>query len=136
MQYWVIPPEADAEFVAHMEDSDVPVVCLDEQPVQLVNDVKVPIAATKAHLKRVDYEYERAGVANAFLFTEPLSLWRDVMIREKKTKADWAITMAELLQGRCAACSKVIVVCDNLNTHTIYRTFFGLSEVLFHQRRF
>ena len=130
MQYWVIPPEADAEFVAHMEDSDVPVVCMDEQPVQLVNDVKVPIAATKAHPRRVDYEC--AGVANAFLFTEPISGWREVIIREKKTKADWAITMAELLQGRCAACSKVIVVCDNLNTHTIYRTFVGLSEVLFH----
>lgn len=129
MQYWVIPPEADAEFVAHMEDvletyakpydSNVPVLCMDEQPVQLVKDVKVPIAATKAHPRRVDYEYERAGVANVFMFTEPLSGWREVMIREKKTKADWAITMAELLQGRYATCSKVIVVCDNLNTHTI-----------------
>jgi hypothetical protein len=107
MQYWVIPPEADAEFVAHMEDvletyakpydPDVPVVCMDEQPVQLVNDVKVPIAATKAHPRRVDYEYERAGVANVFMFTGPLSGWREVMIREKKTKADWVITMAELL---------------------------------------
>ena len=129
MQYWVIPPEADAEFVAHMEDvletyakpydPDLPVLCMDEQPVQLVKDVKVPIAATKEHPRRVDYEYERAGVANVFMFTEPLSGWREVMIREKKTKADWAITMAELLEGRYADCSKVIVVCDNLNTHTI-----------------
>lgn len=129
MQYWVIPPEVDAEFVAHMEDvletyakplnPDVPVLCMDEQPVQLVKDTKVPIAATKEHPKRVDYEYERAGVANVFMFTEPLSGWREVMIREKKTKVDWAITMAELLEGRYAACSKVIVVCDNLNTHTI-----------------
>lgn len=53
------------------------------------------------------------------MFTEPLSGWREVMIREKKTKADWAITMAELLEGRYASCSKVVVVCDNLNTHTI-----------------
>ena len=129
MQYWVIPPEADAEFVAHMEDvletyakpynSDVPVLCMDEQPVQLIKDTKVPIAATKEHPRRVDYEYERAGVANVFMFTEPLSGWREVMIREKKTKADWAITMAELLEGRYADCSNVIVVCDNLNTHTI-----------------
>jgi hypothetical protein len=129
MQYWVIPPEADAEFVAHMEDvletyakpydPDIPVLCMDEQPVQLVKDVKVPIAATKEHPRRVDYEYERAGVANVFMFTEPLSGWREVMIREKKNKADWAITMAELLEGRYAHCSKVIVVCDNLNTHTI-----------------
>ncbi len=129
IEYWVIRPECDAEFVAHMENvletyekpcnPAQPVICMDEQPVQLVKDTRTPIAATKEHPRRVDYEYERAGVANVFMFTEPLSGWREVMIREKKTKADWAITMAELLEGRYADCSKVIVVCDNLNTHTI-----------------
>jgi hypothetical protein len=129
MQYWVIPPEADAEFVANMEDvletyakprnPNIPVLCMDEQPVQLVKDVKVPIPATKRTPKRVDYEYERAGVANVFMFTEPLSGWREVMIRERKTKVDWAIAMADLLEGRYVACEKVIVVCDNLNTHTM-----------------
>jgi len=129
MQYWVIPPEADAEFVANMEDvletyakpyaPKVPVLCMDEQPVQLVKEVRTPIAATKSKPKRVDYEYERAGVANVFMFTEPLSGWREVAIREKKTKVDWAIAMAELLEGRYADCEKVIVVCDNLNTHTM-----------------
>jgi len=129
MQYWVIPPEADAEFVANMEDvletyakprnPNIPVFCMDEQPVQLVKDVKVPIPATKHTPKRVDYEYERAGVANVFMFTEPLSGWREVMIRERKTKVDWAIAMADLLEGRYVACEKVIVVCDNLNTHTM-----------------
>lgn len=128
MPYWVIPPEADAEFVANMEDvletyakpcdPKVPVLCRDEQPVQLVKAVRAPIAATKSKPKRVDYEYERAGVANVFMFTEPLSGWREVAIREKKTKVDWAIAMAELLEGRSAECEKVIVVCDNLNTPT------------------
>jgi len=128
MQYWVIPPEADAEFVANMEDvletyekpynPLVPVLCMDEQPVQLVKEVKQPIAATKEHPKRVDYEYERAGVANVFMFTEPLAGWREVAIRERKTKVDWAIEMANLLEGRYADCENVIVVCDNLNTHT------------------
>jgi hypothetical protein len=128
MQYWVIPPEADAEFVANMEDvletyekpydSQVPVLCMDEQPVQLVNEVKQPIAATKEHPKRVDYEYERAGVANIFMFAEPLAGWREVAVRERKTKVDWAIEMASLLEGRYADCEKVLVVCDNLNTHT------------------
>lgn len=137
MQYWVIPPEADAEFVAHMEDvletyakpyaSDAPVLCMDEQPVQLIKDTKVPIAATKDHPRRVDYEYERAGVANVFMFTEPLSGWREVMVREQKTKADWALTMAELLEGRYANCRKVIVVCDNLNTHTM-GAFYEIFE--------
>lgn len=129
MQYWVIPPEADAEFVAHMEDvletyarpydPAFPVLCMDEQPVQLVKEVKQPIPATKQRPRRVDYEYERAGVANIFMFAEPLSGWREPTVRENKTKVDWAIEMANLLEGRYAACEKVRLVCDNLNTHTM-----------------
>lgn len=128
IQYWVIPPESDAEFVACMEDvleiyarpydRKIPVLCMDEQPVQLVKDVKVPIPATQDHPKRVDYEYERAGVANIFMYAEPLAGFRETLVRESKTKVDWAITMAQLLEGRYADCEKVIVVCDNLNTHT------------------
>jgi hypothetical protein len=136
IQYWVIPPKSNAEFVANMEDvldvyswpydANVPVLCMDEQPVQLVEEVNPPIAATKKHPKRVDYEYKRAGVANIFMFAEPLAQWRHVSVREKKTKVDWAIEMASLLEGRYANCEKVIVVCDNLNTHTkgaFYETF-------------
>lgn len=128
IQYWVIPPEANAEFVANMEDvldvyarpydGEVPVLCMDEQPVQLVEEVRQPIAATKTHPKRVDYEYKRAGVANIFMFNEPLAQWRQVSVREKKTKHDWAIEIANLLEDRYAQCEKVILVCDNLNTHT------------------
>jgi hypothetical protein len=128
IQYWVIPPEADAEFAAGMEevldtyaqpyDPSCPVLCMDEQPVQLLKETRTPIPATKEHGRRVDYEYERAGTANIFMFTEPLAGWRDVSVRATKTKADWAIEMARLLEGRYAACKKVIVVCDNLNTHT------------------
>jgi len=128
MEYWVIPPEADAEFVSHMEEvletyekpynSAIPVLCMDEQPVQLVKETRAPIEPTLHHGKRVDYEYERAGTANIFMFTEPLAGWREVAVRERKTKVDWAIEMARLLEGRYASCQKVIVVCDNLNTHT------------------
>jgi hypothetical protein len=128
IQYWVIPPEADAEFVAHMEevletyekpyDPARPVLCMDEQPVQLINEARKPIEATKEHPKRVDYEYERAGTANIFMFTEPLAGWREATARETKTKVDWAIEIARLMEGRYADCDKVILVCDNLNTHT------------------
>jgi hypothetical protein len=128
IEYWVIPPEADGEFVAAMEkvldtyampyDPQVPVLCMDEQPVQLLQETRVPLAATKEHAKRVDYEYERAGTASLFLFTEPLAGWREVAVRERRTKVDWAVEMAGLLEGRYANCGKVIVVCDNLNTHT------------------
>ena len=128
IEYWVIPPEADAEFVAGMEevldvyarpyDPAYPVLCMDEQPVQLLKETRPPIAATKKHGRRVDYEYERAGTANIFMFTQPLASWRQVSVRVSKTKADWAIEMAALLEGRYADCEKVILVCDNLNTHT------------------
>lgn len=129
LEYWVIPPEANAEFVAHMEDvldvysrpydANVPVLCMDEQPVQLFEEVRKPIAATKKHPKRVDYEYKRKSVANIFMFAEPLACWRQVSVRTQKTKVDWATEMAALLEGRYANCDRVIVVCDNLNTHTI-----------------
>jgi hypothetical protein len=91
---------------------------MDEQPVQLLKETRTPIEATADHGKRIDYEYERAGTANIFLFTEPLAGWREVCVRPTKTKADWAVEMAGLLEGRYAGCEKVIVVCDNLNTHT------------------
>jgi hypothetical protein len=128
IEYWVIPPEADAEFAAGMEevldtyalphDPACPVLCMDEQPVQLLKETRTPIPATIDHARRVDYEYERAGTANIFMFTEPLAGWREVSVRQTKTKADWATEMAALLEGRYAACEKVILVCDNLNTHT------------------
>ena len=98
--------------------SAIPVVCMDEQPVQLLKETRAPIPATAQHAKRVDYEYERAGTATIFMFAEPLAGWREVAVRERKTKIDWATEMARLLEGRYAACEKVILVCDNLNTHT------------------
>ena len=80
IEYWVIPPEADGEFVAHMEEvletyekpynPAVPVLCMDEQPVQLLKETRLPIPATAKHAKRVDYEYERAGTATIFMFAE------------------------------------------------------------------
>jgi len=129
IQYWVIPPEADAEFVACMEnvletyekphDPNCPVLCMDEQPVQLIKETRRPIPATRHHAKRIDYEYERAGTASIFMFTEPLAGWREATARTSKTKTDWALEVARLLEGRYRKCSSVTLVCDNLNTHTI-----------------
>ncbi len=129
IQYWVIPPEANSEFVACMEnvldtyalpyDERFPVLCMDEQPVQLLKETRTPKPATKMHGRRVDYEYERAGTACLFMFTEPLSGWREVHVRPRRTKVDWAVEMAGLLRTRYANAEKVILVCDNLNTHTM-----------------
>ncbi len=128
IQYWVIPPDANAEFAACMEDvlelyarpydRAFPVVCMDEQPVQLTKETRNPMAATMTHPRRVDYEYERAGTACIFMFAEPLSGWRKVTARPRRTKVDWALEMEELLRTRYANAEKVMLVCDNLNTHT------------------
>lgn len=128
IQYWVIPPNADAEFVACMDDvlevysqpydTAFPVVCMDEQPVQLTKETREPISATKEHPRRIDYEYERAGTACIFMFAEPLSGWRQVRTRPQRTKVDWALEMEALLGSRYADAEKVKLVCDNLNTHT------------------
>ena len=99
-------------------DPDYPVLCMDEQPVQLLKETRVPIPATRDHPRRVDYEYERAGTASIFMFTEPLSGWRNVTVRPQRTKVDWATEMAELLESRYSKVKKVLLVCDNLNTHT------------------
>ena len=128
IEYWVIPPAADGEFVAHMEEvldvyarpynAECPVICMDEQPVQLHKEITPPIEATAKHPKRVDYEYERAGTASIFMFTEPLVGWRQATVRPRRTKIDWATEVATLMEGRYADCPKVVLTCDNLNTHT------------------
>ena len=124
----MIPPKEDAEFAANMEevldtyakpyDVNHPVICMDEQPIQLIKESRSPMPATANHPRRVDYEYERAGIASIFMFTEPLSGWRQAQARPQRTKVDWAHEVAHLLQGRYAHCDKVTLVCDNLNTHT------------------
>jgi hypothetical protein len=91
---------------------------MDEQPIQLLKETRTPIAGTKKHPRRVDYEYERAGTASIFMFCEPLAGWRQVSVRERRTKVDWAQEMERLLQTRYQSAKKVILVCDNLNTHT------------------
>ncbi len=112
IEYWVIPPDADGEFVAHMKevletyekayDPDCPVVCMDEQPVQLIGETRVPIPATKEHPERVDYEYECKGTASIFMFAEPLSGFRQATARPHRTKDDWAHEVAQLLDTRYA----------------------------------
>lgn len=107
-------------------DRRYPVVCMDEQPMQLLQETRIPIAGTPQHPRRVDYEYERAGTASIFMFCAPLAGWRQVAVRARRTKVDWAQEMAHILRTRYRAAQQVILVCDNLNTHTkgaFYETF-------------
>ena len=132
----MIPPEQDADFVAHMEDilevykspynPKRPVVCMDEQPTQLIRETRPKMAATRGRVERYDYEYERVGTATNFLFTEPLSGWRKVQVRERKTAVDWAQEIKTLLEEDYPDAEKVVLVCDNLNTHkeaSLYSAF-------------
>jgi len=124
----VIPPESNGEFAACMEDvldiysrpynPLIPIICMDEQPIQLLGETRTPIPATQNHPVRVDYEYERAGTASIFMFSEPLACKREVSVRPRRTKIDWAIEMEQLLRTQYANAEKIILVCDNLNTHT------------------
>lgn len=126
---WVIPPEQNGDFVAHMEDVlDVyrrpydprfPQVCMDEQPVQLIKETRIPLPLEPGEPERYDYEYERNGTANNFLFTEPLGGWRKVSVRKTKTFLDWAEEIRILLEEDYSEAERVILVCDNLNTHKI-----------------
>jgi len=107
-------------------DETHPVICMDEQPTQLVRETRQPLPTQRGMPKRYDFEYERNGMANSFLFTEPLAGWRKVSVRETKTKKDWASEVQVLLDHDDPDAELVILVCDNLNTHTIgalYDTF-------------
>ena len=123
-----MPPNADAEFVACMEavleiyakpyDSKNAAVTIDEQPVQLIGETRVPIPTTKDHPERVDYEYERKGTARIFMFAEPLASFRQTTARPRRTKVDWAIEAAQLMDTRYADCEIITLVNDHLNTAT------------------
>ena len=124
----MIPPKQDGEFVAAMEDvlevykrpydSKRPVVCMDEQPMQLIKETRIPLPPEPGAPARFDYEYERNGTANNFMFTEPLGDWRRVSVRERKTKVDWAHEIKHLLDVERPEAEVVVLVADNLNTHT------------------
>lgn len=132
----MIPPQQNAEFVANMEDvleiyhqpydPECPVICMDEQPIQLVKESRTPLPAQPGQPESVDYEYERNGTANIFLFTEPLAGWRKAVVRERRTAVDWALEIQRLLDEDYGDRDKVILVCDQLNTHkvaSLYQAF-------------
>jgi hypothetical protein len=132
----VIPPQQNAEFVARMEDvlevyhrpydPKRPVVCLDEQPTQLIGETRQPMPARPGRPQRYDYEYQRLGTANNFMITEPLRGWRKVNVRETKTAVDLAQEIRELLDVDYPDAEKVVLVWDNLNTHapaSLYKAF-------------
>ncbi len=134
--YWCIPPKEDATFVAAMEDvlevyarphdPTRPVVCMDEKPYQLLDEVREPIPMESGSVLKVDSEYKREGTCSIFIFTEPLAGWRYVEALEHRTKVDWAHQVKWILDNQYPTAEKVVLVMDNLNTHVIsslYKAF-------------
>jgi len=133
---WCIPPKANAAFVCQMEDvlevyklpydAKRPLLCMDEMPKQLLADKREPLASQAGTPARQDYEYQRNGVADLFMLFEPLQGKRFVEVTEKRRKVEWATVMKQLSDVRYPQAEKIIVVLDNLNTHTpsaFYETF-------------
>lgn len=137
----MIPADADADFVAAMEqvldvyerpkDPKRPVVAMDERPVVLHRDLRSPIPAKPGRIARRDYEYKRIGVVSAFLFTNALEGWRRVSVRERRTAIDWAEEVKYLLDDVYPEAQCLTLVCDNLNTHKIAALYkaFAAEEV-------
>ncbi len=133
---WCIPPQANAEFVYHIEgvldvykraaEPTHLIVCFDEIPEQLVSETRLPLPAEPGQPKRYDYEYRREGVVNLFMFFAPLQNWRHVKVTDWRTKADWAECMRDLVDVHFPDAEKVTVVQDQLNTHdpaALYEVF-------------
>lgn len=107
-------------------DPEYPLVCMDESSVQLIGEAHPPIPAAPGHPKLVDDEYIRHGVASIFLEVEPLGGKRKVAVTEHRTRTDWATFIRDMLELRYPKAKKVILVMDNLNTHStasLYHTF-------------
>ena len=103
-----------------------PQVCLDEKSKQLVGEVREPLAVLPGRPARYDYEYERNGTANLFIISEPLAGWRHISVTERRTKIDWAHCIKELVDLHYPEAEKIVLVLDNLNTHTpgaLYEAF-------------
>ncbi len=97
-------------------DSDCPVVCMDEQQVQLLEETRVPMEATKQHARPVNCESERNGTASILVFAEPLAGYRRTTARLQRRKTDRALGVANLLDTRYVDCEWITLVMDNLNT--------------------
>jgi hypothetical protein len=154
-RYYCIPKENDSHFVAHMEDilniyqmpynPKIPVICMDEKPVQLLDDICERVNAKPlridpdtglvkhGELEKIDYQYERCGVASIFVFCEPLAGWRYMEALPTRTKGDFAMMTKKVSYRFCPNVEKVIYITDNLNTHNISSFYEAFSpKTAFH----
>ncbi len=107
-------------------DPRYPLVCMDELSKQLVGETRQPLPPAPGQPTRYDYEYQRNGVCNLFMFFEPLAGWRHLEVTERRTRQDWAWAMKTVVANYYPAADLSTIVLDNLNTHvpaSLYATF-------------
>ena len=132
----MIAPNANAAFVAAMEDilavyqrprdAARPLVCLDETSKQLIKETRQPIPMTQGRARRIDYEYERNGVANLFMLFAPLEGWRHVEVTDRRTAIDYARILRDISDKYYPQARKIVLLQDNLSTHkpaSLYEAF-------------
>jgi transposase len=133
---WCLPPKSNAEFVCQMEDvlsvylrpydERFPQVCVDEMSKQLISETRIPLPMQPGQPECYDYEYERHGTCNLFVACEPLAGQRYLSVTEHRTKQDFAQFIRDLVEVHYPSAEKIILVLDNLNTHTpaaLYEAF-------------
>ena len=138
---WCIPAEQDGAFVARMEqvlevyarpyEARFPVVCMDEQPFQLLSERRRPVSLGGRRGRLVDYEYVREGSCTVWMFVDPLGCWREVRVTPRRTAVEWAEQIRALVDApRYAEAERIVLVCDNLNPHDVgsLSTAFEPSE--------
>jgi hypothetical protein len=114
------------DLYARPHDPERPVVCFDEQPRQLIAEVRTAMPAAPGRPQRVDYEYRRQGTANLFLSFEPLAGRRHVAVTAQRTAQDFAQQMRALVDAHYPEAAVIAVVLDNLSTHSpaaLYQAF-------------
>lgn len=107
-------------------ESRFPQICMDEISKQLLTEVREPLPSKPGAVAKQDGEYHREGVRNLFLACEPLTGWRCVQVTERRTRDDWATFVRELVEVHYPHAERIVLVLDNLNTHTtasLYEAF-------------
>ena len=107
-------------------DPKKPLVCFDEGSKQQVKETRVSLPAKPGALAKYDYEYERNGTSNLFIFFAPLEAWRHIKVTDQRTMIDFAYCMRDLVDVHFPEAEKIIIVMDNLNTHklaSLYEAF-------------
>lgn len=134
-KYWCIPKLGEASYVANMEDvlgiyerpynKELPVICMDEKPIQLLDEIRERIQAKPLHINpgtelpapgyctKIDSEYVRCGTASIFMFTEPLGGWRHVVALNQRKREDFAQLMFKIAETNYPDVDKIILVADN-----------------------